>query len=407
MSIASEITRIQGATNSIKNAIAAKGVTVPTGTKIDGCAALISSIATGGVGGALIEQDVNFYDYDGTLVSSYKLTDLPLQNLPQAPTHEDLTFQEWNYTLEEINNTTIPVNIGATYITEDGKTRLYINLEDILRNDVKIAFNNLSSNVVIVKWGDNSEEETITGTGLKILSHKYTSVGKYIISMDATNSSISFGSNSSANCVMGSLSKGNILCRNMLYKVEIGRNSAVSGHCFRNCWDLKTITIPNSVTSLGANTFYGCSSLVSVAIPNSVTNIASSVFYDCSSLVSVAIPNSVTSIGTYAFRNCYRLRNLILAEGVTELPTYAFDGCWSFTNIIIPSTVITLGTYAFRYCYSMKEYHFLSETPPTMSGTGMFNGIPSDCTIYVPLNSVDAYKTATNWVAYASYIQGE
>ena len=70
---------------------------------------------------------------------------------------------------------------------------------------------------------------------------------------------------------------------------------------------LITVTIPNSVTSIGDFAFYCCSSLSSVTIPNSVTSIGDDAFYGCSGLTSVTIGDSVTSIGNYAFDDCSRL----------------------------------------------------------------------------------------------------
>ena len=72
-----------------------------------------------------------------------------------------------------------------------------------------------------------------------------------------------------------------------------------------------SVTIPNSVTSIGYCVFVGCSSLTSVTIGNSVTSIGEGAFYECSSLISVTIPNSVTSIGNYAFYKCSGLTSIV------------------------------------------------------------------------------------------------
>ena len=79
-----------------------------------------------------------------------------------------------------------------------------------------------------------------------------------------------------------------------------------------------TLTIPDSVTTIGSGTFYGCSGLTSVTIPDSVTSIGELAFYGCSGLTSVTIPNSVTSIGDGEFYNCSGLKNITYKGTIAE-----------------------------------------------------------------------------------------
>ena len=110
----------------------------------------------------------------------------------------------------------------------------------------------------------------------------------------------------------------------------------------------KSTTIPNSVTSIGANAFLDCSGLTSITIPNSVTSIGGSAFSGCKGLTSITIPNSVTSIGGYAFSGCSGLTSITIPNSVTSIGGSAFSGCRGLTSITIPNSVTSIGDYAFE-----------------------------------------------------------
>ncbi len=94
---------------------------------------------------------------------------------------------------------------------------------------------------------------------------------------------------------------------------------------------VKSVTIPDSVTSIGDYAFYGCSSLTAITIPDSVTSIGWNAFDSCSSLTAITIPDSVTSIGWNAFDSCSSLTAITIPDSVTSIDVSAFYGCSSFT----------------------------------------------------------------------------
>ena len=103
--------------------------------------------------------------------------------------------------------------------------------------------------------------------------------------------------------------------------------TAICDNAFQDCASITSVTIPNSVESIGNCAFLRCESLASVTIGNSVTRIESHAFEDCKSLTSITIPDSVTVINPWAFRNCTSLSNISIPNSLTFLGGATFDGC--------------------------------------------------------------------------------
>ncbi len=124
----------------------------------------------------------------------------------------------------------------------------------------------------------------------------------------------------------------------------------IGDRAFQDCGSLTDIVIPDGVTGIGDWAFYGCRSLTDMIIPGGVTHIGDYVFEDCSSLTSIVIPGGVTHIGDYAFRDCISLTGIAIPESVTSIGDYAFENCDSLTDIVIPGGVASMGNGAIRYC---------------------------------------------------------
>ena len=250
------------------------------------------------------------------------------------------------------------------------------------------------------------------------------------------------------------------------YNIPDGVTS-VGETVFVHCSDLTSVTIPDSVTSIENSAFAGCSSLTSVTIPDSVTSIENSAFAYCSSLTSLIIPKSVTSIGASAFygctgtlvidskilepdysyedypsfsysiysgwlygakfstivigknvtklgtnvlRDCVSLVSIVIPDSVTSIGVAAFYECSSLTSITISESVTSIGAHAFDYCTSLTEVYCKAITPPNgveyYGSWSAFDNNASERNIYVPSESVDAYKAAKYWSEYAGYIIG-
>ena len=143
-----------------------------------------------------------------------------------------------------------------------------------------------------------------------------------------------------------------------------------------------------------------------VIIPNSVTSIGNYAFwYWTSNNQPLVIPNSVMSIGDYAFRN-WSANNqpLMIPNSVTSIGNYAFNS-WTSNNqpLVIPNSVTSIGSNAFRYWELVPYIEIQATTPPTLAHSNAFNN-QNNAPIYVPDESVDDYKIATNWVTIADRI---
>ena len=182
------------------------------------------------------------------------------------------------------------------------------------------------------------------------------------------------------------------------------RTTEIQPGAFSGCTSLTSITIPDSVTSIDTRAFYNCSSLTSINFENNsqLTSIGSYAFSDCSSLTSITIPEGVTSIGNNVFQSCTSLTSITIPDSVTSIDTRAFSDCTSLTSITIPEGVISIGNYAFFDCYSLTSITINATTPPTLGGYYAISFNVAN--IYVPAESVDAYKAASGWSSHSSKI---
>ena len=131
--------------------------------------------------------------------------------------------------------------------------------------------------------------------------------------------------------------------------------TSIGNYAFEDCTSLESITIPDSVTSIGYGAFSGCTSLESITIPDSVTSIRSGAFEYCTNLASVTIGNGVTSIEDSTFYGCTSLASVTIGNGVTSIGYEAFYGCTSLTSITIPDSVMMIRCWAFFSCTTLNS----------------------------------------------------
>ena len=139
-------------------------------------------------------------------------------------------------------------------------------------------------------------------------------------------------------------------------------------------YDVKSLTLPDTVKTISKGAFSDCTNLVYFRIPDGVSSIEDEVFYDCVSMTDVIIPDSVTEIGSEAFYNCRSLTAAGIPERTVSIGSYAFLGCDGLTSITLPDTLEILGVYTFSRCNGLESV----EIPGGV--TSVEKGSFKDCT---------------------------
>lgn len=158
----------------------------------------------------------------------------------------------------------------------------------------------------------------------------------------------------------------------------------------------KSLTIPETVTTIGSMAIEGCSNLTSVTIPNSVTAIGTDAFQDCSGLTSITIPKTVTIISSGTFWGCSGLTSVTIPNSITSIDSFAFYDCSSLTSVTIPNSVTSIGKRAFAGCSRLEAIYSQIVEPfecePGFSDANLKNTI-----LYVPTGTLSAYEKVDPW----------
>ena len=350
--------------------------------------------------GESIKPYINFYDWDGTLLHQYTLSEFAkLEALPELPDNlPGYTAVEWNYDLDTILAMQSHVNVGAIYNQNDPEestpestpdpvyvdgTKLYLHITK--ETNVTLYFRQSVANGVSIFWGDGESSGSGTGYGTTNISvsHQYAPGDYTITFVLAEDCKLTLGQARSDYNVMGTsninssdsfqsvktLVAAEIDLRNTIvsygafkscYRMKSvvfgdGESSTVGSCAFQNCFALESITLSNSITKIESSAFSYCTALQSIEIPASVTYIGSNAFEYSYSLESVAIYGVLSSFGSQTFRDCRTLKNVSLVSGLTSLGNAAFANCYSLKKIVLPNSITSIGSEAFRYCRSLKD----------------------------------------------------
>lgn len=423
----------------------------------------IGDIQAGG-GATVEEKEVNLYDFDGTLLYSYNLSELAsLQSFPAPPDHEGLVFERWNWaTPADVIAHGKPVDAGAIYDTDDGGLHMLIRLDDPKSLGFSFDYEQSPSKEIRIDWGDGSELGIVYSTSAHA-SHTYANVGEYLIKAYPYNGTkymkLSRTSNANSWRPMFGGDKGDAhenVSASKVIRVHIGSNvEKAYSSCFAYCSQLECVTVQGAqlqeatnafvgcaslkhinlfaVNAFAANdnAFSGCASLRSVSIGPATAKVYANAFNDCRSLKRLRLYeiesggnysnafyecrslrelelNSGTNISFGAFENCFSLASLSLPSTLTSMVATPFNNCKSLYSLTIPASVSSMNSVTSSYM-GLCELHMLSSTPPTLPtyGTKPLGDDSLMLKIFVPASAVNTYKSAAGWSNYASQIYAE
>lgn len=383
-------------------------------------------------------RDVNFIDYDGTILYAYTAAEFAqLTEMPTNPVHEGLTAQGWNWTLEDAKAYVADCGglvIGQSYITDDGKTRLYITvLKGALSPTVGFGLNGTA----VIEWGDG-QSDTVTGSNVNTTvntQHVYANPGSYVIEISVTGALEFTASSQSPYIVWGQFAGAdeNRMYNSIVTKIEVGANVTLNAaYVLNKLSSLKTVTIPNSAMAVVTPSFQNLLSMKALVFPSTTAGgtgfvlqnsnieyvsipkspiLADSFSQFTRALKMVNIPPSMTRIANDSMSGCDSLRLVTIPKEVLSIGIRAFRYCYSLATLTLPQNLSSIGANAFDGCVGLSFIRFMSETPPTVENSSAFSGLQTTCKIIVPFSAdhsiLNAYKTATNYPDPATYTYEE
>ena len=200
--------------------------------------------------------------------------------------------------------------------------------------------------------------------------------------------------------------------------------SRIGMNAFRDCVNLTSITIPNSITTIASSAFYNCVELENISLPKSITSIGQSAFVNCAKLTGIEIPNAVTSIDDYAFQGCdaisllnfnavlcadfsstashrpfynLNIKTINIGDSVQKIPAYFAYGLTKLDNLTIGKAVTSIGDYGFQGCKALKTINFNAES------CGNFNSYDSSPFYNLNITTINIGNSVQRIPSYFAY----
>ena len=162
--------------------------------------------------------------------------------------------------------------------------------------------------------------------------------------------------------------------------------------------EIRTILLPDEMSSIGAFAFTDCYYLPSINIPSSVVTINDGAFENCRLLSTISFANNgqLTTIGSWAFYNCHELKDVVIPEGVTKIGHAAFYGCTYLKDLTLPASLQSIADNGFAGCSKLAQIQVNAIIPPQVNAR-TFEEVDRSIPVIVPDESVEQYKSAPIW----------
>ena len=170
--------------------------------------------------------------------------------------------------------------------------------------------------------------------------------------------------------------------------------TSIGDNAFWGCTALTSVSLPEGMTSIGSYAFSGCAALTSISLPEGLTKIEERAFIECYALTSISLPKGLTSIGVSAFESCKALTSISLPEGLTSIEEQTFRNCAALTSISLPEKVTSIKVAAFNNCAALTSISLPEKL--TSIGDGAFNGCAALTSISLP-EELTSIGDATFW----------
>lgn len=267
-------------------------------------------------------------------------------------------------------------------VRNDGKTHLWIVVDDPTDMKVTVAVNTIYSPGIIVDWGDGD----ISNISAKRFVHTYTSTGLYevvIARNGAGGANWKFATSTAGIMYSDVANAGRLVAAEITGLTDVSSNNSLTS-TFAKCSNLRKVTM-RGITSLGGAHLFasGANSIMHIDFGTAGGTFAAS----CKDKTTLRVANAAQANFTILAASC-------------------FSGCTQLQSFVIPVSVTEIRENAFYNCSHLHALYCKPTTPPTL-GTDAFTGTPSNMVIYVPSASLEAYQTAENWSTYASQMVGE